>query len=290
VTSTEESVLIPFQYGRRYITVAELRYILTFNYHPEYVDRLCAWLVYMNGSVGVGGGFRADGTQPDQEGFAPEGKSFHQNQQYSDGYIGACAVDLVTPDGPDGNHVHDSIPWSLVPQQGTEFARIWGVHCNVGYPGKQGSESWHMQPTEIDGHDSWERAGSPAPVLGYPFPGRFALPPSSSKTGEYEMRLITPVRVLDERAGLGRRTDHSARVVPHGDNETVASCSVTIIPDGVAGYATDQEGTSFLSHGPTDNANVVLDLPIQADGTVVFFTRRAVHCIVDVRGLGVGIE
>lgn len=159
---------IPWGYGTSYKTLREAEATLKPNYHPEYLRRLLAWLHYKDGHVGIGGHFRPDGTQPDKPGFAPEGTSFHQNQKYSDGFIGACAVDTVIVDGPDAGDAHDGIPWSEVPIQGSAEAARWGIHANVGVPGS--GESWHIQPVEIDGHASWLKAGSPAPVKNYPLP------------------------------------------------------------------------------------------------------------------------
>lgn len=168
--------LYPWGYGTEYRTIDTIRADLLRHYHPEYVRRLCAWLVHKGDTIGVGGTFRADGTQPDLPGFAPEGRSFHQNQQYSDGFIGACAVDLVAAN-PGPGTIHKGVTWAQVPAQGSTEARLWGLHCNVGTPGVLGSEPWHMQPIEIDGHVTWISQGSPAPVRGYPLPGDHPIPP-----------------------------------------------------------------------------------------------------------------
>lgn len=157
----DPTLRVPYGYSRTWKTLAELQTWLLVHHHPEYVRRLLAWLSSKGGSIGVGGGWRADGTQPTDPGFAPEGKSFHQNQQYSDGFIGACAVDLVAP---DGDNAHRAPYWREVPAQGSPSAATWGVHCNVG------TEPWHMQPVEIDGWQSWKDAGSPAPAPNYPLP------------------------------------------------------------------------------------------------------------------------
>ncbi len=159
---------VPYGYQNAYRTLRQIEAILKPNYHPEYIRRFLAWAHYHNGYVGVGGHWRADGTQKVAAGFAPEGKSFHQNQRYNDGFIGACAIDTVIKDGPDAGDWHDGIPWSAVPIQGSVEARRWGVHANVGVPGN--GESWHIQPVEIDGHTTFLRDGSPAPVANYPIP------------------------------------------------------------------------------------------------------------------------
>lgn len=168
---------VPYGYGTSYRTLREMEQWLLRHYHPEYVRRLIAWLHFKNGAIGIGGGWRAGGAQPDKPGFAPEGRSFHQDQNYNDGFTGACAVDLVAPDGPDGNNAHDGVTWAIVAPQGSAEARRFGVHCNVGGPDGEyewdvnyGGEPWHIQPVEIDGWQSWWNAGRPAPRIGYPIP------------------------------------------------------------------------------------------------------------------------
>lgn len=166
----DRDLLVPFGYSNRYVTLGWLEEWLLVHHHPEYVRRLLAWLHFKGGAVGVGGGWRAGGAQPDRPGFAPEGKSFHQDQAYDDGFVGACAVDTVFRDGPDAGDAHDGIAWSEVPQQGSAEAAIWGVHANVGSPSLPGGESWHIQPVEIDGWATWWNSGRPAPRAGYPIP------------------------------------------------------------------------------------------------------------------------
>src|SRR5690606_16489252 len=157
-------VEVPFQYGTQRVTLPWLRsWLLSNKYHPEYVERLVAWLASKGGAIGVGGGRRAGGAQPNKAGFAPEGKSFHQDQNYVDGHCGPTAVDLVATN-PGG--IHRTVQWSEVLPQGSAEAAKWGLHCNVS------NEPWHMQPIEIDGWQSWRDAGRPAPKAGYPFPGR----------------------------------------------------------------------------------------------------------------------
>lgn len=158
---------VPWGYGTRRKSLASVKMILEPHYHPEYLRRLLHWLEYKNGKIGIGGHFRPDGTQPDKAGFAPEGRSFHQNQLYSDGFIGACAVDVVRYN-PGGSHV--TVRDSDVPVQGSDEAKKWGLHANVSKPGQSGWEPWHIQPIEIDGWKSWDNAGNPAPEANYPLP------------------------------------------------------------------------------------------------------------------------
>jgi hypothetical protein len=168
---------VPFRYQNSYVTLRRIEGVLLEYYHPEYVRRVLAWFHFHNGYVGLGGDWRDDGTQKDAPGFAPEGQSFHQNQEYADGWIGPSAIDVVVRDGPDAGDWHDGIPWSAVPVQGSAEADRWGLHANVGVPGKSGSEAWHIQWADahiggydLDGWGSWINAGSPAIIPNYPIP------------------------------------------------------------------------------------------------------------------------
>ena len=44
-----------------------------------------------------------------------------------------------------------------------KLAYDYGIHANVGVPGARGSESWHHQPVELDGWDTWVAEGSAQP-------------------------------------------------------------------------------------------------------------------------------
>lgn len=162
------SLRVPCGYAERYKTLREVEADLLEHYHPEYVRRVLAWFHHKGGTIGPGGLWRAGGAQPDKPGFAPEGRSFHQDQPYADGFVGACAIDLVAPDGPDANLSHDGVSWAMTIPQGSEEAERWGLHCNVGFPPT--GEPWHLQPIEIDGWSTWWHNGRPAPQAGYPIP------------------------------------------------------------------------------------------------------------------------
>jgi LysM repeat protein len=163
--------LYPTGYGTRRVTLDELFRIHHIGrMHPEYTRRLRAWLEAQNGRIGIGGSWRATGSQPDRPGFAPEGKSFHQTQRFVSGLEAFCAVDLVAVN-PGG--VHRSPRWDEVMRPDTAEARRWGLHCNVT------SEPWHMQPIEIRGWQSWVNAGRREPVAGYPLPAPAPAPAPS---------------------------------------------------------------------------------------------------------------
>lgn len=158
------SLLVPFGYGQQYRRLDWIAIWLLAHHHPEYVRRVVTWFAYKNGEIGPGGGWRATGMQPDRQGFAPEGQSFHQDQIYADGFVGAAALDIVARDGPDADFSHDGVQWSMVLPQWSAEAERWGLHCNIS------SEAWHLQPIEIDGWRSWRNNGRPAPRPNYPIP------------------------------------------------------------------------------------------------------------------------
>lgn len=145
-------VLYPHGYGLTMLTLDELKRRHRPFMHPEFERRLFPWIEAQGGTIGIGGGYRI--TQPAKPGFAPAGKSFHQDQHFASGFTGYCAVDLVRA---VPGKIHRAPTWSEVPAQGSDAARQYRVHCNVA------GESWHMQPYEIDGYDSWVKAGRPDP-------------------------------------------------------------------------------------------------------------------------------
>lgn len=157
------STLYPISYGTRLVTMAELRAKHEPHMHPEFARRLFPWLESCGGLIGIGGGYRDLGTQPDKPGFAPEGLSFHQPQLFTNHPGTYAAVDLVVQ---VPGQVHRAPRWQEVPGKDTAQAKARGLHCHI-YP----SEPWHIQPIEIRGHTSWVLAGRKDPVAWYPLPG-----------------------------------------------------------------------------------------------------------------------
>lgn len=157
--------LYPIGYGTRMVTMSQMRAEHENHMEPEFARRLFNWIESRGGAIGIGGGRRT--VQPDKPGFAPAGKSFHQDQIFADGTSWYSAVDLVHV---NPGQVHRAPAWSEVPRQGSAEAQRWGVHCNVD----QGAtpESWHMQAVPQDGYDSWLQAGRPRPKANYPIPGK----------------------------------------------------------------------------------------------------------------------
>lgn len=186
--------LYPVGYGQRYVTLGELRAIHEPYMHPEFGRRLFGWLESMRGAVGIGGGYRPPGTQPDAPGFAPPGKSFHEGQRWASGIIAYAAVDLVAPDGPDANLSHDGVTPAL-----TATAALYGLHTNV--PG----EPWHLQPVEVDGWGTWDHAGRPDPQYRQ-LPGD--LDPDQPTDPEDDDMSTFPIRAIytpSQAAAVGNR-------------------------------------------------------------------------------------
>jgi hypothetical protein len=178
---------VPFGYSTATRTLAEVRTWLLVHHHPEYVHRFLHWLDDGGGQIGAGGGWRS--VQPDKDGFAPEGKSFHQDQRFRDGFVGAAAVDVVVR---NPGHVHRAPRWDEVPIQGSKAAALYGVHANVDQGARP--EPWHIQPVELDGWQTWINAGSPAPRPNYPLPGESTpaapIPPAPLNRGRIRHMLI----------------------------------------------------------------------------------------------------
>lgn len=163
------TTLYPSGYRQEMVTLETLKRIHGPHMHPEAFRRGFAFLESKGGKFGIGGGWREAGTQPSKPGFAPEGKSFHQNQNFPSG-VYYVAWDLVVS---NPGLYHRAPRWSEVPRQGSQEAKNFGVHMNVD------TEPWHMQPIELDGHDSWVNGGRKDLRMNYPIVG---LPPEPTPT------------------------------------------------------------------------------------------------------------
>lgn len=264
----------PTRYGTRQVTINELfaeHHIDKM--HPVFAARLRAWLEAQGGHVGIGGSWRADGTQPDDPGFAPEGRSFHQHQRFASGRVAFCAVDLVV--GVDGG-IHRAPRWDEVPAQGTAEAARWGVHCNVGTPGTSGAESWHMQPVEVDGWQSWIDAGSPDPTITY-------------RAQETEMKITTPTRVLDTRHTAKLTAGQAVEVVVE-PGATAAFVNLTVTEADGRGYVTAWSGVgpkpnvSNLNYQRSESICNTSWVPLD-NGRFTAWTKAACHLVVDVQAV-----
>lgn len=152
------AITYPVGYGTQRVTMEKLISIHGPKMHPAFRQRLFPWLASRGGFVGIGGGWRY--SQPNKPGFAPEGRSFHQNQLFKSGFLGYAAVDLVVVTGS----VHRAPRWSEVPNGTEPDVKAWGLHCFIS------GEPWHMQPYEIRGWGTWVNQGRPDPQLNYPIP------------------------------------------------------------------------------------------------------------------------
>lgn len=184
--------MYPIGYGSTTVTLAELKARHGARMHPEYRRRLFAWIEAQGGRIGIGGGFRT--TQPAKPGFAPDGKSFHQEQTFASGFKGYAAVDLVHV--TTGNH--RSPTWAEVPNSGSKEAERWGLHCFIS------GEPWHMQCVEMRGWQTWVDGGRRDPKAGYPIPGGDDLPdPTIPPTGQLTEVPVLPVLVPNANAQGG---------------------------------------------------------------------------------------
>lgn len=158
-------ILYPSGYGTSEVTLDVLmaRHMPVEVTEPEYRRRIEAWVRSKRGAVGFGDRLPrrpGDGVSS----ASASNRSFHQLQRFRDGSRYACAIDLVVRRGGGLDHSSGAVPWALVPVQGSIDAMRWGVHANIS------NESWHIQPTEIDGWWGWTLKLRPRPRPGYPLP------------------------------------------------------------------------------------------------------------------------
>jgi hypothetical protein len=254
--------LYPIFYGTRLVTIDVIRDTFEPNAHPEAFRRLLNFLIHQGGKFGIGGGYRPPGTQPNNKpGFAPPTKSFHEGQVFPSGVF-YCAWDLVVvnPGFP-----HRAPTWDEVPVQGSQLAIDYGLHMNVGSPGIPGSESWHEQPVEIDGWDTWVRRGRPDLKWNYPIKifnprpeiPQPPVPPTQPESKEIILEVKSRIlsegavgtdvkffqRILNEVAGQGLIMDGyygptTANAVRNWQRFFGAAAGLTV--DGVLGPKTQQ--------------------------------------------------
>lgn len=149
----------PNGYGKQMISLDEMKRKHGAKMHPEFARRFFHWIEQQGGKIGVGSAWRK--TPAGTSGASRAGRSFHQDQKFSSGFVGCSAVDMVHV---NGNDVHRSPSWSEVPKQGSDESRKWGLHCNVS------GEPWHIQCIEQDGWATWSRDGRHDPNSGFALP------------------------------------------------------------------------------------------------------------------------
>lgn len=175
-------VLYPWGYQRMLVPMARLKELARFDLlEPEMAERMEAFLISRKGEMGIGGAVRF--VQPEKDGFAKPGESFHELQTFISGLKFYTAFDLVCR---NGENVHRSPRWDEVPRQGSDHPDIarYGIHANV--PG----EPWHHQPIEIDGYRTWVNNGRPHPdgnFVIYQAPQAPPPPPPPPTGGLYEL-------------------------------------------------------------------------------------------------------
>jgi len=262
----------PNGYGTDRITLDAMKARHAARMHPEFARRFFAYMEAKGGLLGVGGGWRATGTQPDKSGFAPEGKSFHQDQTFKPSYfVGYCAVDLVTG---NGTSVHKSPAWA-----DTDDAPDFGLHTFIK------GEPWHIQPIEIRGWQSWKNAGSPDPVAPNP------IHPSSGD--DAMITLDKPIRMLDTRdqqaepLPAGAWTQTLPAGIPASASAVFVTATAVDAPSG--GYVTlwgsgDRPNTSNLNYPAGAGAIANTTLTRVVGGKFQMFNITPVHVILDVVG------
>lgn len=260
--------LYPTRYKTRLVTLAQLKAEHhPDKMHPEFSRRLFGWIEAQGGKVGIGGSWRD--TQPDKPGFAPDGMSFHQTQQFPLGPHFA-AVDLVCRN-PGG--VHRAPRWDEVPVQGSAAAAFWGVHANVS------TESWHMQPVEIDGYLSWVNAGRPDLEIGYGLK-------------DTDMQIIDPpLRIIDTRQSGDRLTDGGTLTVKVPTSADAVFVNITATMPSKRGFITAWSGngsrpmSSNLNFGDSGSLCNTSWVALSAHKTLTLFASSAVDVVIDLQAV-----
>jgi hypothetical protein len=242
---TPMTTLYPSGYGKTMVTIDQIAAQHRPHMHPEAFRRGMAFIVSQGGKFGVGGGYRPPGTQPTKPGFAPAGKSFHQDQEFPAGRV-YVAWDMVVavPGGP-----HRAPRWADVPAQGSQWAADCGVHMNVP------TEPWHMQPVEIDGWDSWVKDGRKDIVTNYPIKGEAVVPnpPTPNpplETDDMKLNLYTVSGAAARFIGTPARVSWTGP----GDDKTAAAIETQIAAGNLVEVA--------LTGGPNAFAATFLDGPL----------------------------
>lgn len=255
------TTLYPNGYGTSLVPLAELRRIHSPKMHPEFSRRIWPWLESMDGLIGIGGGWRL--TQPDKDGVAPEGKSFHQYQTFASGIVAYCAVDLVAK---NPGHVHRAPTWGE-----SQTAPDYGLHTFIT------GEPWHLQPAEIRGWQTWVNAGRPDPDAAWPLPGD-------------DMPAPLPVseRLFDSRTLGGKVQPGQVITIDTKRQGVLATVNITATDADGNGYVTawksgEQPATSNVPYRPGEvTANLA---NVGLDGSKFRFSANvaATHVVVDLQ-------
>jgi hypothetical protein len=204
-------ILYPDGYGTAKLSLDQMKLKHGIKMHPEFAKRFFAYIESKGGAIGVGGGWRS--TQPDKPGFAPAGKSFHQDQRFASGRIAYAAVDLVHV---NPGKVHRSPTWAECAD-----APTYGLHTFIT------GEPWHIQCIEMRGWQTWVNAGRPDPQP-FTLPGAQPDPPEDDDmtylfrlaSGDFGLRGPSGSRrVSVEEFGETVPPSDVARPVAAGSNE-----------------------------------------------------------------------
>jgi hypothetical protein len=265
------TVLYPDGYGISRVTLDQMKAKHGAKMHPEFARRFFAYMEAKQGLLGVGGGWRATGKQPDKSGFAPEGKSFHQSQTFKSGIVGYAAVDLVTD---NGTSKHKSPAWA-----DTADAPQFGLHTFIK------GEPWHIQSVEMRGFQSWVYAGRLDPANKSP------IAPSSGDDTMYT--LDTPIRMLDTR-------NEMTTLLPSGQwpqrlpvgipaSASAVFVTVTAVSPTKAGFITvwgagPQPNISSLNYASSFGAMANTTLCRVVNSSFQMFNSSPVHVVIDLIG------
>jgi hypothetical protein len=289
---------VPFLYQDTYISLRNLeRWLLdSQRQHPAATRRHLALMHARGGKLGVGSAWRKCPHPVSPASSRCE--SFHQDQEYADGFEGNTAIDYVWIDGPDAGNWHDAVPTGGVPVQGSAEAKVFGIHANVGTPGTSGFESWHGQPTEIDGWGSATGNGSrPAPAidLNYPLP---AAHNPYLETGD-DMETMAARRVIDTRGDPGPhynayklKADGTATIeIPEAIGFKTAQVTVTIGETTDEGFLTTwpsgtRPQTSFQNYKKGQFwTPETMFVRLASNGSFKVWSLAGTHLIVDFTGI-----
>lgn len=240
----------------------------------EYARRFFAAMEAANGLVGIGGGWRA--VQPAKPGFAPDGKSFHQTQQWKDGQLAYAAVDIV---GVNARH-GEARAW--MERHGAKFGLRTFLNVN--------QEPWHIQAIDMPaGWSAWVNLGRPNPKPRFPLPGDIPpwVPPTPPKPGPpleaEDMHLTNPPRrLIDTRQG--GKSASTLLACQTGLDPTVVKAvrvNITVVPQGVAGFCSNDGATSYCQFGQGAPADHEKAFALNSDGTISLGASTPVHWIID---------
>jgi len=292
---TASPTLYPVGYGSTLVTMRRLRELHEPRMHPAFAQPLFAWIESMGGTVGIGGGWRAGGTQPSGPTFAPEGKSFHQDQTFASTLVAYSAVDLVRKN-PTAGGAHLTMRWS-----DSDTAPLYGLHTFIKSPVP---EPWHMQAANIRGWQTWYNAGRPDPIM-IAYPG--AVPPAPPpETGApivttQSQWLVPAERILDSRwwdeagrFGNDMPNDNGVRHIPCAKAAGKGAVTITVTavaPKGPGFVTVFRSGTtppnvSALNYGPAVQAIAnTTTVPVAADGSFKVYLASNSHLVIDLVGI-----